>query len=450
MAKTFVSSLNAADGSESIVPGASPVPVDPFLPNSANLFPKLVERINDAAWELWQFDGLSSDGETAVTISFYRDTRGLQDGGFHAELNALWPDGSKWGEKLYFTESVITAEGEAAHNGSLRGVWQSQSQSQSQSHSQSPGEGGSTRSKTNSVSFDIAADLATARVTFSVPDRVEGTLELRALSRAPLGSRLAATEEAAKLGPSVYYLFPLGPAAVAADLVFSLADETEDEAAAAATSLETNGAVNGDHKKDKKKTLILRPEDGARGGFVRGWSALAWPQIMTDAYYVCGTAGPYMLQVIRIESSAADGRKPHVVARLYRDGELVCAANQLGERHAQSQTENGGHGHNRDEDVVVVDKLLDGGEEGWLAGAFRDRNTGYAIEFIQGTKREGHQQQQQRKRWRFQARHRRPWWSDYTSDKGTGKSGFLETILGGSDEEASFKGSAGAGQLQLP
>lgn len=396
MANTFVSSLNATGDSV----GPRPAPMDPFVPGSANLFPKMVNRIDEAAWELWQFDGFSADNETAVSISFYRDTRGFKEGGFHVELNALWPDGSKWGEKLYFVESTITAD-----NGSVHGIWKSSD---------------STATVNNSVSFDIAADLSTATVRFSVPDRVTGTIELRALG-GNRESRLPPTEGAALLGPSVYYLFPLGPAAAAVDLV--LFDAADDE---------TSGTAH-------KRTVIMRADDGTRGGFVRGWSTFAWPQIMTDAYYMCGTAGPYMLQVIRIVSSAADGRKPHTVARLYRDEGLVYAANQVHNNDTQPARENMSV---QGEDTVVVEKVFDG--DAWLAGAFRDKNTGYVIEFIQdGMRGQG-------KRWRFEVRHKLAWWNDYTSDQGTGKSGFLETILGGQDGEQTFTGSGVAGQLELP
>ncbi|KAJ5660075.1 hypothetical protein N7507_006526 [Penicillium longicatenatum] len=379
MSNTFVSFFSL-DG-DSIVSG--PVPVDPFVPDSGNIFPKMVNQINDAAWELWQFDGLAANGKTAVTVSFYRDTRTLTEGGFHAELNAIWPDGTSWGEKLFFEESVITSEGDFSHTGKVHGVW---------------------KSDAASVTFRIAADLSVATLQFSVPGRVTGTLELSSLSSRS-DSRLPATDGAAKLGSSVHYIYPLGPCVSSADLVFDAADDTN------------------------RRTLILKAENGDRGGFVRGWSSLAWPHFMTDAYYICGTAGPYMLQLIRIVSTAADDYKPSVVARLYHNTELVCAANQIAGIGAPELQE----------DAVVVEKVLDG--ERGLKGAFRDKNVGYVIEFVKGDAG---------KKWRFETRHKVAWWSDYTSDQGTGKSGFIEALFGGSQDGPKFEGFAGAGQLQLP
>lgn len=326
------------------------------------------DRINHDAWELWEFDGLASDGATAVTVSFYRDTRCLEQGGFHAELNAVWPDGRRWGEKLYFPRSSITAGGETE---TISGVWASDSAK---------------------AEFEIATDLSIARVRFQVPGKVQGTFDLFAEGRGvwPEG------EDAALLAPGVFYIFPMGPARASASLVFYMEE-----------GLIRNLELGGD----------------ANGGFVRGWSAVAWPEILTDAYYVGGRAGPYSLQIIRILSSAATGREPHVAARLYRDTKLVFSVN--------------------DGTNAVVTKILDqDDEEGkWLKGAFRDRNIGYSVQF---SSCDGLQQ------WRFELRHKTPWWSDYTSDQGTGKSGFLEVLFGGAVGEETFQGFGGAGQLELP
>ncbi|KAF2471752.1 uncharacterized protein BDR25DRAFT_333799 [Lindgomyces ingoldianus] len=373
---TFMSYLNIEG--DSVVTG--PVPLDPFLPNSANLFPKMINRINDSAWELWEFDAFSSDGETAVSVSFYRDARGIKEGGFHVDLNAIWPDGSKWGEELYFPESIITAE----------------------------------------------ADLSSATVQFSVPERVNGTIELSSQGNGR-ESRLPGTEDSAKLGPAVYYMFPMGPADAKADLAFGVDDE--------------NGVVY-------ERKLLVHADNGARGSMVRGWSAVAWPGIMTDAYYLSAVAGPYMLQLIRIVSSAATDFTPYVVARLYRNEKLLCAAQQLVD--AQS-SKNGVLAA----DAVVVEKVLEG--DRGLTGAFRDKNRGYVVEFVEGAKGG---MREEGKRWRFETSHKLAWWSEPTSapgPQGTGKSGFIEAVFGGSgrhrfgdsDGEMTFEGAGVAGQLQL-
>ncbi|TPX17554.1 uncharacterized protein E0L32_012147 [Thyridium curvatum] len=394
MANTFVSFLDATG--DSIVSG--PVPVESFVPRSANLFPKMPNGINDEGWELWEFDGISADGETSVATSFYRDARSLEEGGFHVDVNAIWPDGTKWGGELYFAQSVISAlGGDYPHDGQLHGVWKSGK------------EGGA------SASFSISSDCSSAIVHFSSPGRVTGTIMIRALGD-NLVSRLPETEGAALLSPSVHYLFPMGPAAATANLSFVMQDEASGTSAS-------------------ERQLTLDEDEAASGAMVRGWSCSAWPRFMIDAYYVCGKIGPYHLQLIRIVSTAADGHKSHVAARLYCGNELVCAANEAMDM-ATAETQDAPQ-----RDTLVVDKVMDG--KG-VAGAFLDKNTGYLIEFRQGGG------WRSRKRWHFELSHKRAWWSDYTSDRGTGKSGFIETIRGGSDGEIGYQGVGGGGQLQLP
>ena len=396
MASTFVSYLNIKGGS--VVTG--PVPIDPFVPGSANLFPKMINRINDSAWELWEFDAFSKNGETAVSVSFYRDARGLEAGGFHVDLNAIWPDGSKWGEELYFPESSITVEVDSR----VRGVW---------------------NSDTASATFTMAADLSTATVRFSVPGRVNGTIELCSLGDCR-ESRLPATKELALLGPSVYYIFPMGPTDATTDLAFVVDDGS--------------GTVH-------EQKSSVHADNGARGSMVRAWSAVAWPGIMTDAYYLSAVAGPYMLQLIRMVSSPATNFTPHVVARLYCNEELVCAAQQVIDTQPPADGVLA-------EDAATVEKVLDGHRD--LTGAFRDKNMGYIIELVEGIKGDT---QQQGKRYFFKTSHKLAWWSEPTSapgPQGTGKSGFIEVVFGGSDGGRfggsvgdMFEGAGVAGQLQL-
>ncbi|KAI0102476.1 hypothetical protein GGR51DRAFT_574151 [Nemania sp. FL0031] len=395
MASTIVSSLNIKG--DSVVAG--PVPIEPFIPSSANLFPKMTSQINDAAWELWEFEGFSTDGETAMGVSLYRDARGREKGGFHAEVNAIWPDGKKWGETLYFAESTMTAEGGSPHDGPVYGVWKSVDD---------------RNDALRTITFSITEDNSSAIVCFSVPNKVTGMIELRSSGTARK-ARLPATEEAALLYPSVYYMFPMGPVTADADLTFT--------------------AVSN----DGERKLYLRSNDGSHGGMVRGWSSKAWPQFMNDAYYVVANVGPYMLQLLRIVGSAAANHKPHVAARLYRDDELVCSANRVVNRQTR-ETESTTQER---QDVIMIEKILQGenGQEG-LTGAFRDKNVGYVIEFVSA----------QQKRWRFETRHKSAWWSEPTSapgPEGTGKSGWIETVFGGSDDEM-FEGAGVGGQLQIP
>ncbi|KAI1117109.1 hypothetical protein F5Y14DRAFT_448492 [Nemania sp. NC0429] len=396
MAKEFVSSLDF--NRDAIVAG--PVPVEPFVPSSANLFPKMTRCINDAAWELWEFEGFSANGEATVGVSFYRDARGIEERGFHADVNAIWPDGIKWSETLYFTESTIAAEGDSPHDGHVHGVWKSMD-----------GEGRTIRG----ISFNIEADHSSATVHFSVPNKVTGVIELRS-SGADKESRLPGTEKEALLCPSVYYMFPMGPVTAKVDLTFTAVDD------------------------DWERRLCIHPSDGGEGGMVRGWSSRAWPQFMDDAYYVVARVGPYKLQLIRIVGSAGAGRRSSAVARLYRGDELLCAANQSipdEPQEAETTPKLGG------QDIVLIEKVPRGNDEQTgLAGAFRDKNIGYAIEFTSA----------QQKRWRFDARHKRALWSEPTSAPGpecTGKSGWIEAVSGGAEGEM-FEGTGVGGQLQIP
>ncbi|KAL4733432.1 hypothetical protein BDV11DRAFT_175693 [Aspergillus similis] len=62
-----------------------PVPLAPFISSSANLYPKMPEAIDKYAWELWYFDGVTSDGQAAVAVAFFRDALGAPKGRFRAQ-----------------------------------------------------------------------------------------------------------------------------------------------------------------------------------------------------------------------------------------------------------------------------------------------------------------------------------------------------------------------------
>ncbi|OQE24843.1 hypothetical protein PENFLA_c009G10665 [Penicillium flavigenum] len=403
MASTHASVLDIRDSS--VVAG--PVLVDPFISDSANLFPKMPSRIKDGSWELWEFEAFSDGGETAVGVSLYRDIRGLEQDGFHAELNAIWPDGSKWGETLYFAKSIITADSTVhSYEGRVNGVWTSRD-----------GYDGHNGQTTRTITFTIAADLSSATVLFCVPGQVSGTINLQSIMISTNNQKtsLPATEEAALLYPSVYYMFPMGPQTATVDLAFAARADGEEE-----------------------RKLYIGPENDGHGGMVRGWSSHAWPQFMNEAYYTVAYIGPYMMQLLRIVGTAATGHKPYAVARLYRGHDLVCAANHvLDDATAEAAVE----------DTVRVEKILPDPnaerQETGLAGIFRDKNVGYIIEFS-SAQRQCH--------WRFEVRHKRAWWSEPTSapgPDGTGKSGWVEAFFGGSPREK-FNGTGVGGQLQIP
>jgi hypothetical protein len=372
------STLNISDGC--IIP--TPATPSPFLPNTANLFPKLLTGIDASAWELWEFDTIGSDGAVALGCSLYRDARGVDEGGFHAEVNALWGDGRHWGQTLYFAESSVREE----EDGSVRGVWS--------------GENGS-------ISFAIDADCEVATVQFDVLGLVEGRVELRSTSITSPSSRFPGTGEEAQLAPGVFYLFPMGPVVSSVTATFTFPDEAE------------------------QRTLDI---EAGSGGMVRGWSHRAWPSFMNDAYYVVGKLGPYNIQILRILGSVFAQYKPRAVARLYYENEMVSAANCIPDPAVSEEDL-------EEKDVVRVSKVF--AEEGGLAGTFRDKNTGYVIEFLSA---------QQGKEWRFEIRHECAVWSEATSapgPDGTGKSGWIETFTGGAEGEE-YAGVGFGGQLQIP
>lgn len=236
MASTLSSHFSIEN--DSIV--SSPVPISPFIPGSGNVFPKLVDRINETSWELWYFDGYAENGQNAITISFFRDATALKHGGFRVQVNILWPDSSTWGRELYFPESIVTTE---RNSGDVLEVWRRTSPS-------------------SSASFQVSANSTEAQLTFEIPGEVNGTMHLSALP----GDTGLDTD--ARLGPSAYYLRPIGRAVVWADMKFHSSDGTQS------------------------RVLSTGPDDGFGGGMDRVWAPLAWPQIMTESFYLRARVGP--------------------------------------------------------------------------------------------------------------------------------------------------------------
>lgn len=359
-----------------------PVLPSPFVPNSGNTFPKFVETITETAWELWYFDGVSEVDRAAIVIGVTRNSEGRKHGGFKVQIFGIWPDETNWHRDLYFPESVVSTSGES---GDIRGVWRNPT-------------------KNSSISFLVSADCSQAKVTVDVPGVVEGSMSLGAL---PGDTGLNTRPE---LGSSVYYVRPIGRASVTADMAFYPPDNTNP----------------------RKLSLGFRG-CSARGGMDRVWSLFSWSQIMTESYYLRGHVGPYAMQVMRILSNVESGNQPYAVARLYRDEKIVCAAQSVVSVGKCEVLE----------DSLVVSKTYEGPSTPGLTGAFRDKNDGYTIEFIQG----GINGQ----RWQFEVRHDRTLWNMPTSAPGpnaTGNTGFVEVIVGGLAGEA-FSGIGTGGQCEL-
>lgn len=400
MASTFVSHFNALG--ESIVTGN--VPIAGLNVDSGNLFPKMKDRINETAWELWYFDGGTDDGQTAITISFFRDARTLAEGGFRVQVFVMWPDGTQWKDELVFAESFIAAEGDSLANARVDGVWKDAS---------------------GSASFTVAADLSMAKLQLAIAGKVTGTLTLQALSGSKAG--LPQKEEDAELSPGMYYVRPISLAKVDASLIF----ETESVQHIGYNSKDENEAVPNITQRKLSFT-------GGRGGMDRCWSLHSWPQIMTESYFLRATVGPYTMQVIRIISDNATGNIPHTLARLWKDQTLVCAAHRVAHDEAEASS--------LSDNAILLDKMYEADSDGIsVTGNFSDKNTGYTIAFI--GKQDGEPQ-----RWQFKVHHKRSWWNMPTSAPGpnaTGNSGFLEAISGGGKDEQFAHGCGGGGQVQL-
>ncbi|KAF4496751.1 hypothetical protein FAGAP_7102 [Fusarium agapanthi] len=341
------------------------VPASPYIPGSGNIFAKFVDAISQTGWELWYFDGVSKDDQSAISVGINRSARGPKHGGFRFQIFTIWPDGHTWHRDLYFPESIVTSETEH-----FTGLWEDADS------------GGK-------VSFSVARDCSVATLVFAVPAVVDGTMHLEAL---PGNSGLDTNPE---MGHSVGFVRPMGRAAVKAELSLSSEENSTSE------------------------RFVLGPS--ANGGMDRIWTLDTWPKVMTESYYLRAQVGPYAMQITRIFSEADSGCRPYTMARLYRDGKLICAANQVLTYEEQEFSQ----------DSLILSKRYDASSENAVTGAYRDKNIGYVVEFV--AKGTGGQ------RWMFQVEHERIFWSYPTSapgPEGTGNTGFIESVIGGADEEA--------------
>jgi hypothetical protein len=370
------------------------------------LFPKFPDRLSATAWELWFFDGGSNDGKMSFTCSFFRDGRGNEEGGWRVQVFALWPDGSMWKDEVRFAESVVTVDRGSLNGpaqGRVDGVWRD-------------------RDNHSSASFTVEPQLGAATIRFDIKERVEGTVVLTALDGNHQG--LPSSEAAALLCPDMYYVRPISLANAKADIIF-------------------HGV-----EMDSGPPEMVRDFKfvSGRGGMDRCWSTLSWPQLLSESYFLRAKIGPYNMQVMRILTPEFSGRKPHAIARLWKNEKVICQAQQAVDLADLA-------GRLPDEDAIAIEKVR-GTESGkGVTGAFRDKNVGYAIHFIKGTgSGTGNKSSPDGLQWRFDVRHTRPWWNMPTSPPGpdaTGNSGFLESVEGGAQGEAWPPGTGRCGQLEL-
>ncbi|KAF7155446.1 hypothetical protein CNMCM5623_007517 [Aspergillus felis] len=370
-----------------------PVPLAPFISGSANLYPKMPERIGKSAWELWYFDGVTSDGQAAVAVAFFRDALGATKGGFRVQVHVLWRDGTPLSTEFYCQKSTVMEY----QDGRVVGTWQD-----------------SGPSGLREASFDIAPDLSTASLSFQDPTVVSGSITLTRIHDHTL---LPTDEKEVEFGIDVYYIRPFAISAAVVDLELR-SDSGEP------------------------RQFTLRQEDKAIGGMDRFWTHLSWPQIMSESYHLRAGAGPYRLHVLRILSTSSTGKVPYGSARLYKDNQVICAP-QTAINHGEQKCE---------ADYMIVTKLYCDAKEA-VRGKFRDANVGYRIEFVQqdAGKILGHWRFDAvncHPWWNLP--------TSAPGPDGTGNSGFMVKVSGGmlagegDSGNEMCEGFGGAGQAELP
>lgn len=418
-----------------------PLTPDPFIPGSANLFPKLRDRLNASAWELWYVDGVASDGQTGLAIGMTRDARGASKGGFRVEVHTIWRNGdcdgaatqpSVAGMELYFPESLFTEDAE----GKITAVWQSPRRVSTEDPDQ-----GSREEQLDTVSLTADEDLSTVTLHFQIPAKVTGSVVLRSnLShRADIQRVSRPTHEgSAMLGPKVYYLRPQPISCVEAHLSIQIPP----------------GSMTGSDQHDQSPPAMgefhLTTADQAIGGMDRFWAPLQWPSLMSESYHLRAGAGPYRLHLLRLLTTKETGQEPQVSARLYRDGRVVCEAQLEHPAGAVYST-----GEDEGFDYVVFHKKYAASEQDQSAvrGKYRENCTGCCVEFVHPRGERG------RESWKFEVDYVREWWNIPLSAPGpeaTGNSSFLVTVSGGlvnvinGQDREHFEGNGGCGQAALP
>ncbi|KAK4176932.1 hypothetical protein QBC36DRAFT_372890 [Triangularia setosa] len=254
----------------------SQVALDPFFPNHPNTFTKLPISIGKATWEVWYFDALSPSGDSAVTISFWRDA--MTKEGFRAQVHALLPDATTVGSDNPLLESTV-----ASDSTSVTGTWRSPS---------SPD--GMTAAQV--ATFQISKDATSAHLSFKLAT-VEGTLDL--ITPDNYQPPNLPDEQSASFTPGVYLVRSIPSASAFVNLSFS-------------------SGVN------------LKFTNGS-GAHQRNWSSLPWPVIMDLNYYLAAEVGPYTIRLMHITSRLDRAFPYRVNALLFRDNQLLL--NVAGREH---------------------------------------------------------------------------------------------------------------------
>nr|A0A7L8UVG6.1 RecName: Full=Diels-Alderase ffsF; AltName: Full=Cytochalasans biosynthesis cluster protein ffsF; Flags: Precursor [Aspergillus flavipes]QOG08948.1 FfsF [Aspergillus flavipes] len=235
---------------------------DPFLS------PKMLP-LNSTAGEQWEFDGVSPDAKMAFVFGFYRDPNYaiLGSGNLRVSVEMLWPNGTRFAQVDYPTDSVI----EECEWGT-RGVW---------------------RADEFSYSFEVSRDLQTARVAMHTP-QVTGVVYLDSESkpRYPDGKIYPSETSTSEALPYFHFVEPIPVAKSQVDL------------------------------------MILGESyvwsDGV-GGMERLWGAFSWFTCLQGMNVVRLHAGPYALSLLSFTSNIKKGNEYPSIA-LFENGEPVFSS----------------------------------------------------------------------------------------------------------------------------
>jgi hypothetical protein len=68
-----------------------------------------LSEVNQTAWESYAFEGVSTTGDSGVSINFYRNPAiaGQGNGILGVQINAVWQNGTQWNSSIWQNQSII-------------------------------------------------------------------------------------------------------------------------------------------------------------------------------------------------------------------------------------------------------------------------------------------------------------------------------------------------------
>jgi hypothetical protein len=233
-------------------------------------FPRIVPS-NETGADQWEFDGVSEDGLQGFTFGFYRDPNYaiLGSGNLRMYAEFSFPDGSRWAQVDYPSESIV----EACPGSGTRGVW---------------------RGHGYNYTWEVSPDMKRSRVTFDTP-KAKGvvTFESVAPPRYADGN-VWKTENASLLTVRhFYHAQPIPVAEVTVDVVLE--------------GMEVRWAGIGGHE--------------------RLWAAFNWFTVLSSMHFIRARTGPYALTLLELGSWLD---KSEVVGSVFlaEDGEKIFSSRQ--------------------------------------------------------------------------------------------------------------------------